>query len=151
MDKDSVREVSGLVNILLVDDSPAKIALYFFKSKPLISTLISDKVTIVGRKVLLMSTLFRLALILFSLACLTACAGSATQVPQKDGVVVTFRVADAEEYKIRLTDPVDIDIARKLLAGEEAPHIPNGVVVRGDPDINVGYARHIDPESVEFC
>ena len=41
-------------------------------------------------------------------------------------VVVTFRVAGTEEYKIRLTDPADIDIARKLLAGEEAPRIPNG-------------------------
>jgi len=98
-----------------------------------------------------MGTLFRLTLILFSLAWLTACAGSATEVPQKEGVVVTFRVADVEEYKIRLTDPADIEIARKLLAGEEAPRIPNGVVVRGDPDVNVGYTWHIDPESVEFA
>lgn len=80
-----------------------------------------------------MGTLFRLILILFSLAWLTACAGSATEVPQKEGVVVTFRVADGEEYKIRLTDPADSEIARKFLAGEEAPNIPNGVVVRGNP------------------
>ena len=98
-----------------------------------------------------MGTLFRLTLILFSLAWLTACAGSATEVPQKEGVVVTFRVADVEEYRIRLTDPADIEIARKLLAGEEAPRIPNGVVVRGDPDVNVGYTWHINPESVEFA
>ena len=98
-----------------------------------------------------MGTLFRLTLILFSLAWLTACAGSATEVPQNEGVIVTFRVADVEEYKIRLTDPADIEIARKLLAGEEAPRIPNGVVVRGDPDVNVGYTWHIDPESVEFA
>ena len=98
-----------------------------------------------------MGTLLRLTLILFSLAWLTACAGSATEVPQKEGVIVTFRVADVEEYKIRLTDPADIGIARKLLAGEEAPRIPNGVVVRGDPDVNVGYTWHIDPESVEFA
>ena len=71
--------------------------------------------------------------ILFCLAWLTACAGSATQVPHKEGVVVTFRVADGEEYKIRLTDPADSEIARKFLAGEEAPNIPNGVVVRGNP------------------
>ena len=98
-----------------------------------------------------MGTPFRLILILFSLAWLTACAPSATEVPQKEGVVVTFRVADGEEYKIRLTDPGDIEIARKLLAGEEAPNIPNGVVVRGDPDVNVGYTWHIDPESLEFA
>lgn len=50
-----------------------------------------------------------------------------------------------------LTDPADIEIARKLLAGEEAPRIPNGRVVRDDPDVNVGYTWQIDPESVEFA
>lgn len=98
-----------------------------------------------------MSPLFRLTLILFTLAWLTACGESAIAIPQQEGVVVTFRVADVEEYKIRLTDPADIEIARKLLAGEEAPSIPNGVVVRGDPDVNVGYTWHIDPASVEFA
>ena len=98
-----------------------------------------------------MVPLFRLTLILCTLAGLTACGNSAMQAPQKEGVVVTFRVADVEEYRIRLTDPADIEIARKLLAGEEAPHIPNGIVVRGDPDVNVGYTWHIDPESVEFA
>src|SRR5262245_65648724 len=66
------------------------------------------------------------------------------------GVVVTVRVADAEEYRLRLTDPQDIVIAQKLLAGELAPSIPNGRVVRGEPDVNVGYSWHIDPNSVEF-
>ena len=66
-------------------------------------------------------------------------------------VVVTVRVADAEEYRIRLTDPDDIGIAQKLLAGEAAPRIPNGRVVRGDADVNVGYSWHIDPASVEFA
>jgi hypothetical protein len=49
-----------------------------------------------------------------------------------------------------LTDPADIEVARALLAGGEAPGIPNGLVVRGDPDVNTGYTWHIDPESVEF-
>lgn len=97
-----------------------------------------------------MVPLFRLTIILFVLVGLTACGSSAIATPQKEGVVVTFRVADFEEYRIRLTDPADIEIARKLLAGEEAPRIPNGIVVRGDPDVNVGYTWHIDPESVEF-
>jgi len=97
-----------------------------------------------------MGTFSRLTLILCVLALLTACVESATSTPQKEGMVVTIRVAGGEEYKIRLTDPADIEIARKLLAGEEAPRIPNGVVVRGDPDVNVGYTWHIDPESVEF-
>jgi phospholipase/carboxylesterase len=36
------------------------------------------------------------------------------------------------------------------LAGEAAPGIPHGRVVRGGPDVNVGYSWHIDPASVEF-
>jgi len=97
-----------------------------------------------------MERLFRLTVIFCTLLWITACGESASATPQKEGVVVTIRVADVEEYRIRLTDPADIEIARKLLAGEEAPRIPNGVVVRGDPDVNVGYTWHIDPESVEF-
>jgi hypothetical protein len=67
-------------------------------------------------------------------------------------VVVTFLVADEEEYRILLTDPADIEIARQLLAGEEAPRIPNGLVVRGDDGgVNDGYSWHIDPSDVEFA
>jgi hypothetical protein len=69
-----------------------------------------------------------------------------------EGVVVTFRVADAEEYRILLTDPEDIAVAERLLAGEEAPRIPNGVIVRdGDGGVNTGFSWHIDPDSVEFA
>ena len=68
------------------------------------------------------------------------------------GVVVTLRVADAEEYRILLTDPADIAIAEQRLAGEEAPRIPNGRIVRdGDGGVNTGYSWHIDPASVEFA
>jgi len=77
--------------------------------------------------------------------------GSATSSPEERGVIVTFRVADSEQYKIRLTDPTDIEIARKLLDGNEAPPIPNGVVIRGSSDVNVGYSWHIDPDTVEFA
>lgn len=98
-----------------------------------------------------MGSLFRHPLILCIMALLTACGNMGTPTPQMEGVVVTFRVADVEEFKVRLTDPTDIEIARKLLAGEEAPNIPNGIVVRGDPDVNVGYTWHIDPESLEFA
>jgi hypothetical protein len=65
-------------------------------------------------------------------------------------VVVTFQVED-EQYRILLTDPADIDNARRLLAGEDAPSIPNGLIVRGDPGVNTGYSWHIDPASVEFA
>jgi hypothetical protein len=78
----------------------------------------------------------------------TAPANPPTPIPQ--AIVVTLRVADAEEYRIRLTEPEDIAVARRLLAGEPAPRLPNGRVVRDEPDVNVGYSWHIDPESVEF-
>jgi hypothetical protein len=65
-------------------------------------------------------------------------------------VTVTFLVADRETYRIRLTDPDDIEIARQLLAGEVDPKIPNGIVVRGDSDVNIDYTWHIDPDSLEF-
>ena len=68
---------------------------------------------------------------------------------EEEGMTVTFRVVQ-EEYKIRLTDPADIAIARQLLNGEAAPSIPNGMVVRGDSDVNTDYTWHIDPDSVEF-
>jgi hypothetical protein len=86
-------------------------------------------------------------------AMLVGCGGRAPsgQPAPTPGVVVTLRVADAEEYRIHLTDPDDIGIAQKLLEGESAPRIPNGRVVRGEPDVNVGYSWHIDPTSVEFA
>ena len=86
-------------------------------------------------------------------AILVGCGGiapSGQPAPTPGGIVVTVRVADAEEYRIRLTDPDDSGIAQQLLAGESAPRIPNGRVVRGEPDVNVGYSWHIDPTSVEF-
>jgi len=98
-----------------------------------------------------MSLLVRLFFISLTIMILSSCAGAATSTPDdREGIIVTFRVEN-EEYKIRLTDPVDIKNARKLLAGEEAPTIPNGIVVRGDPDVNLGYSWHIDPDSMEFA
>ena len=65
-------------------------------------------------------------------------------------VIVTFQVTH-EQFRVELTDPVDIEIARRLLRGLEAPRIPSGVVVRGDPGVNTGYSWHLDPDSVEFA
>jgi Domain of unknown function (DUF6438) len=77
--------------------------------------------------------------------------GKVTSAAEEKGIIVTFRVADSEQYKIRLTDPADIEVARKLLDGKEAPSIPNGVVIRGSSDVNLGYSWHIDPDTVEFA
>lgn len=65
-------------------------------------------------------------------------------------VIVTFQV-EAEEYRILLTDPDDIEIAQRLLAGEEAPSIPNGEIIRGETGVNTGWSWHIDPVTLEFA
>lgn len=50
-----------------------------------------------------------------------------------------------------LTDPADIANAQKLLAGEEAPRIPNGLIVRNETSVNEGWSWSIDPDSLEFA
>jgi hypothetical protein len=71
--------------------------------------------------------------------------------PATGTVVVTFKAANGKTWKQRLTDPVDIEIARKLLAGEEAPTIPNGKIVRTGPDVNEGWSWHLDPNDFEWA
>ena len=66
-------------------------------------------------------------------------------------MVVTFLVAGSEAYKVRLVEPDDIAVARLLLAGKEAPGIPNGRLVRGVTDVNVGHGWSIDPKDIEFA
>lgn len=92
----------------------------------------------------------KFSLALFLLVILLAACSSADE-GASEGVVVTFLVADREEYKIQITDPANIETARKLLAGEEAPKIPNGIVVRGDASVNEGYSWHIDPNTLVFA
>jgi hypothetical protein len=96
-----------------------------------------------------MQTVLRKALVGLALLTLAACGAQSGAAPSQ-GTIVTFRVADTEEYRIRLTDPADIAAVRAMAAGEEGPRIPNGVVVRGEADVNTGYSWHIDPASVEF-
>jgi hypothetical protein len=64
-------------------------------------------------------------------------------------VVVTFEVVD-ERFKALLTEPADIDIARRLLDGEDVPNIPNGRVVR-ETGVNEGYSWSLDPSDFEFA
>lgn len=78
-----------------------------------------------------------------------ACGGGGSASPSADApVIVTFEVVD-ERYKVLLTEPADIDIARRLLAGEAVPSIPNGRVVR-ETGVNEGYSWSIDPNDIEF-
>jgi hypothetical protein len=65
-------------------------------------------------------------------------------------VVVTFEVAGDERFKALLTEPADIDTARRLLDGEDVPSIPNGRVVR-ETGVNEGYSWSLDPADIEFA
>jgi hypothetical protein len=64
-------------------------------------------------------------------------------------VVVTFEVAGDERFKALLTDPADIDLARRLLDGEDVPSIPNGRVLR-ETGVNEGWHWSLDPNDFSF-
>ena len=87
----------------------------------------------------------------------SACAlgsGSPTEGPTgpSGSVIATIRVADAETYRVLLSEPEDIAAAHDLLAGAPAPGIPNGRVLRdGDGGVNTGYSWHIDPTDIEWA
>jgi hypothetical protein len=100
-----------------------------------------------------MSRLVLALLVPAVVAVLAACGAPSAPTPDPDrGVIVTIRVVDEEEFRVLLTEPEDIDIARRLLAGEEAPGIPNGKVIRtGDGGVNTGYSWHLDPDDFEWA
>jgi len=94
-----------------------------------------------GRAGLLIAALAPLAL--------AACnAGGGSPDPNAP-VVVTFEVVD-ERFKALLTDPKDIDTARRLLAGEDVPSIPNGRIIH-ETGVNQGYSWSLDPNDIEFA
>jgi hypothetical protein len=70
--------------------------------------------------------------------------------PPRDPVIVTFEVAGGERFRALLTDPVDVGVAERLLAGEDAPSIPNGRVIR-ETGVNDGYSWSVDPDDFEFA
>jgi hypothetical protein len=84
-----------------------------------------------------------------ALAVVACGSGGQPSGSQSDPIVVTFEVVD-QRYKVLLTDPADIDSARRLLAGEDVPSIPNGRVVR-ETGVNEGYSWSIDPTDIEFA
>ncbi len=80
---------------------------------------------------------------------LAACGGGNASPDAGAPVVATFEVLD-ERYKVLLTDPADILHARRLLAGEDIPSIPNGRVIR-ETGVNEGYSWSIDPNDIDFA
>jgi hypothetical protein len=93
-------------------------------------------------------TVARLAVLALLLPSVVACGGNASDDPDSP-VIVTFEVID-ERYKVLLTEPADIQTARRLLNGEDVPSIPNGRVVR-ETGVNDGYSWSIDPNDIEFA
>lgn len=77
-------------------------------------------------------------------ASLAACA-----TPAPAAQVVTFRVADGSQYKVLVTDPVDLETVQALADGEDAPSIPNGLIVR-DTGVNTGWSWSLDPTDFTF-
>lgn len=92
-----------------------------------------------------------LAILLGIVLVVSGCAGDGVATPDPDApVVVTFEVAGDETFKALLTDPVDIAVAHQLLAGQDAPGIPNGRVVR-ETGVNEGWTWSLDPADFEFA
>jgi hypothetical protein len=65
-------------------------------------------------------------------------------------LIATFEVAGGERFRVLLDDPADVDVARRLLAGEAAPNIPNGRIVH-ETGVNEGYGWSMDPADFEFA
>jgi hypothetical protein len=102
----------------------------------------------------------RAAVLAIAAAILVACssggaggAGSSSAPSAAVGgpVIVTFEVAGGERFRVLLTDPADIEVADRLVAGEDAPSIPNGRVVRGETGVNEGFTWSLDPADFEFA
>jgi hypothetical protein len=85
----------------------------------------------------------------------TAACGSSGASPTPSAaaaVVVTFQTAGEERFRVLLTDPADIDIAKRLADGDaDAPSIPNGRVIRGETGVTEGFSWSIDPNDFEFA
>jgi hypothetical protein len=83
---------------------------------------------------------------------LAGCNGLTTTLspsPPPSPVVVTFEVSGDERFRVLLTKPADIAIAQQLLAGDDAPGIPDGRIVH-TTGVNTGYSWSIDPNDIRF-
>ena len=68
-----------------------------------------------------------------------------------DHAIVTFEVADDEQFKVELTTAELVAAAASLLDGGEGPSIPIGTVVRDDPGPNAPWTWHLDPATFSFA
>jgi hypothetical protein len=81
---------------------------------------------------------------------LAACGPSTASPALSVGpVIVTFEVSGDERFKVLLSDAANIRIAQRLLAGEDAPGIPDGRIVH-QTGVNTGYSWSLDPNDIRF-
>lgn len=91
------------------------------------------------------------AVVLASAACATGQGERPSVTPEiARPVVVTFEVAGGERFRALLTHADDIATATRLLAGQDAPAIPNGRLVRAT-GVNVGWSWSLDPDDFAFA
>jgi len=96
---------------------------------------------------------------LLALACSTSGGGDggasgpsvAPEPTLGDHAIVTFEVADDEQFKVELTTKELVAASASLLDGGEGPSIPIGTVVRDDPGPNAPWTWHLDPATVSFA
>ena len=98
----------------------------------------------------LVAAVVAVAVGLMAAGCASGGGSAAPSAPAVTPVVVTFEVAGGERFRVLLTDPADIDVANRLVVGEDAPSIPNGLVVR-ETGVNDGWTWSLDPNDFEFA
>jgi hypothetical protein len=86
---------------------------------------------------------------LLALALLGCGPSTVSPTPSVAPVIVTFEVSGDERYRVLLTDPADVEVARTLLAGGDAAGIPDGRIVHVT-GVNAGYSWSIDPSDIRF-
>lgn len=77
-------------------------------------------------------------------------AGASPTVSADAPVIVTFEVNEGDRFRVLLTERADIDTARRLLAGQDGPDIPNGRIVH-ETGVNEGWSWSLDPDDFEFA
>jgi hypothetical protein len=78
-----------------------------------------------------------------------AAAASESSTQQEYVAFFTFPGHPEEYYRVRLTDPADIQTAQWMLkTGTRL--VPVGLVVYGSPDVNIPWSWHIDPANFQF-
>ncbi len=86
-----------------------------------------------------------IAAVAVAAACASACDESPTT--PSSSAIVTFRVANSEQFQVRLTTPEQVAAAQAAYSGGRAK-IPNGRIVAGR-DVNEPWNWHL--EDVQFA